>query len=111
MIVHNVAEIAGDIGRRVKARRACWPRAKGLRLIAIPRAHLSPRPLRTMRPDSAKHLGMMTVRGHFAELTATGEIDVEHPENSKIEATINVASIRTHNAQRDKAARVARNAG
>src|SRR4030081_1609684 len=59
-------------------------------------------PYHTQVEFSAKHLGMMTVRGHFAELTATGEIDVEHPENSKIEATINVASIRTHNAQRDK---------
>src|SRR3979490_2359993 len=59
-------------------------------------------PYHTQVEFSAKHLGMMTVRGHFAELTATGDIDVEHPENSKIEATINVASIRTHNAQRDK---------
>ena len=59
-------------------------------------------PYHTQVEFSAKHLGMMTVRGHFAELTATGDIDVEHPEKSKIEATINVASIRTHNAQRDK---------
>jgi polyisoprenoid-binding protein YceI len=59
-------------------------------------------PYHTQVEFSAKHLGMMTVRGHFAELTATGDIDVEHPENSKIQATINVASIRTHNAQRDK---------
>jgi polyisoprenoid-binding protein YceI len=59
-------------------------------------------PYHTQVEFSAKHLGMMTVRGHFAELTATGDIDVEHPENSKIEATVNVSSIRTHNAQRDK---------
>ncbi len=59
-------------------------------------------PYHTQVEFSAKHLGMMTVRGHFAELTATGDIDVEHPENSEIETTINVASIRTHNAQRDK---------
>jgi polyisoprenoid-binding protein YceI len=59
-------------------------------------------PYHTQVEFSAKHLGMMTVRGHFAELTATGDIDVEHPENSTIEATINVPSIRTHNAQRDK---------
>ena len=44
---------------------------------------------------------MMTVCGHFAELTATGDIDVEHPERSQVEATINTASIRTHNEQRD----------
>ena len=51
---------------------------------------------------SAKHLGMMTVRGHFNEVEASGEIYPEAPERSKFEATINVASIRTHNAQRDK---------
>src|SRR5713226_7236139 len=58
-------------------------------------------PYHTQVEFSAKHLGMMTVRGHFAEVTAAGEIDVEHPEHSKIEATINTASIRTHNEQRD----------
>ncbi|HAC47495.1 MAG TPA: hypothetical protein DCF65_15720, partial [Chloroflexi bacterium] len=51
---------------------------------------------------SAKHLGMMTVRGHFAEVTATGDIHPEHPERTTVEATINTASIRTHNEQRDK---------
>src|SRR6202022_1088787 len=59
-------------------------------------------PYHTQVEFSAKHLGMMTVRGHFAELTATGEIDVEHPENSKIEATINLPTTPTHNARRDK---------
>src|SRR5258708_18749789 len=58
-------------------------------------------PYHTQVEFSAKHLGMMTVRGHFAEVTATGEIDVDHPENSEIEATINTASIRTHNEIRD----------
>src|SRR5260370_8032188 len=50
---------------------------------------------------SAKHLGMMTVRGHFAEVTATGDLDPEHPARSTVEAVINTASIRTHNEQRD----------
>jgi len=50
---------------------------------------------------AAKHLGMMTVRGHFAEVTATGDIYPDQPERTKIEATINAASIRTHNEQRD----------
>jgi polyisoprenoid-binding protein YceI len=58
-------------------------------------------PLHTQVEFSAKHLGMMTVRGHFAELTATGDIDVEHPERSQVAATINTASIRTHNEFRD----------
>jgi len=44
----------------------------------------------------------MTVRGHFAEVTATGDIHPEMPELSTIEATISTASIRTHNEQRDK---------
>jgi polyisoprenoid-binding protein YceI len=59
-------------------------------------------PMHTQVEFSAKHLGMMTVRGHFAEVEANGDIDVEHPENSKIEATIKTASIRTHNEQRDR---------
>jgi len=59
-------------------------------------------PYHTQVEFSAKHLGMMTVRGHFSELTVTGDIDVEHPERSTFEAVVNVASIRTHNAQRDK---------
>jgi polyisoprenoid-binding protein YceI len=59
-------------------------------------------PLHTQVEFSAKHLGMMTVRGHFAEVTATGDIHPEKPELSTIEATINTASIRTNNEQRDK---------
>jgi polyisoprenoid-binding protein YceI len=51
---------------------------------------------------SAKHLGMMTVRGLFLEVTATGDIHPDQPEKSHVEATINTASIRTHNEQRDK---------
>jgi len=58
-------------------------------------------PYHTQVEFSAKHLGMMTVRGHFAEVTASCEIDVEHPEHSKIEASINTLSIRTHNETRD----------
>src|ERR1700674_1965734 len=59
-------------------------------------------PYHTQVKFSAKHLGMMTVRGHFNEVTATGNLDPEHPERSTVEATINTASIRTHNEQRDK---------
>jgi len=59
-------------------------------------------PYHTQVEFSAKHLGMMTVRGHFAEVTATGVIDPEHPDRTTVEATINTASIRTHNEQRDK---------
>jgi polyisoprenoid-binding protein YceI len=58
-------------------------------------------PMHTQVEFSAKHLGMMTVRGHFAEVTATGDIHPDHPERTTVEATINSASIRTHNEQRD----------
>src|SRR6266700_2932134 len=58
-------------------------------------------PFHTQVEFSAKHLGMMTVRGHFAEVTASGDIHPEQPERSTVEATISTASIRTHNEQRD----------
>lgn len=58
-------------------------------------------PLHTQVEFSAKHFGMMTVRGNFQEVTAGGEIYPDDPSRSKIEATINTASIRTHNEQRD----------
>jgi polyisoprenoid-binding protein YceI len=58
-------------------------------------------PFHTQVEFSAKHLGMMTVRGHFAEVQATGELFPDHPERSKVDVTINTASIRTHNEQRD----------
>ena len=58
-------------------------------------------PMHTQVEFSAKHLGMMTVRGHFAEVTASGHIDPDNPPSSQVEATINTASIRTHNSQRD----------
>src|SRR5438046_9356095 len=62
-------------------------------------------PFHTQVEFSAKHLGMMTVRGHFNEVVASGEIHPDDPGRSKFEATINTASLRTHNEQRDKALR------
>lgn len=59
-------------------------------------------PMHTQVEFSAKHLGMMTVRGHFNQLTTSGELDPEHPEKSRFEATIQVASIKTNNEQRDR---------
>ena len=50
---------------------------------------------------SAKHFGMMTVRGHFQEVTTSGHVDPAQPETSSFEVTINVASLTTNNAQRD----------
>jgi polyisoprenoid-binding protein YceI len=58
-------------------------------------------PLHLQVEFSAKHLGMMTVRGHFTEVNATGELYPDQPERSNVDVTINTASIRTHNEQRD----------
>jgi polyisoprenoid-binding protein YceI len=58
-------------------------------------------PMHTQVEFSAKHFGMMTVRGHFTDIATRGEVDPEHPENTSIEVTINVASLSTNNPQRD----------
>jgi polyisoprenoid-binding protein YceI len=58
-------------------------------------------PFHTQVEFAAKHLGMMTVRGHFAEISATGNIYPDKPEASSVEITMQTASIRTHNENRD----------
>jgi polyisoprenoid-binding protein YceI len=58
-------------------------------------------PYHTQVEFAAKHLGMMTVRGHFAEVSSAADIDPDHPEASSVEVTIQAASIRTHNEARD----------
>src|SRR5216683_1621803 len=58
-------------------------------------------PMHTQVEFSAKHFGMMTVRGHFNEVTTSGQIDPSNPTASSVEVTINVASLTTNNPQRD----------
>jgi polyisoprenoid-binding protein YceI len=58
-------------------------------------------PYHTQVEFAAKHLGMMTVRGHFADVSATGFIDPDHPEASSADVTIQTTSIRTNNEKRD----------
>ncbi|HUL28249.1 MAG TPA: YceI family protein, partial [Streptosporangiaceae bacterium] len=58
-------------------------------------------PYHTQVEFSAKHLGMMTVRGYFDEVSTTADIDPSHPETATVEATISTASIRTNNGIRD----------
>jgi polyisoprenoid-binding protein YceI len=58
-------------------------------------------PYHTQVEFAAKHLGMMTVRGHFTEINTTGNISPDKPEASSVEITIGAASIRTNNAVRD----------
>ncbi len=58
-------------------------------------------PFHTQVEFAAKHLGMMTVRGHFSDVSATGTIDPDHPEASSVEVTLQTASIRTNHEKRD----------
>jgi len=58
-------------------------------------------PYHTQVEFSAKHLGMMTVRGHFADVSATGDIDPDHPESSSVDVVIRTDSIRTNHEGRD----------
>jgi polyisoprenoid-binding protein YceI len=58
-------------------------------------------PYHTQVEFAAKHLGMMTVRGHFTDVNATGTIYPDKPEASSVEVTVQTASIRTHQAARD----------
>jgi polyisoprenoid-binding protein YceI len=67
----------------------------------IPMGNWQLDPYHTQVEFSAKHLGMMTVRGYFDEVSTTADIDPEHPETAKVEATISTASIRTNNGIRD----------
>jgi hypothetical protein len=45
-------------------------------------------PLHTQVEFAAKHLGMMTVRGHFTDVKATGHIDPGHPEDTAVEVVV-----------------------
>src|SRR5689334_7411441 len=58
-------------------------------------------PYHTQVEFAAKHLGMMTVRGNFLEIEASGDIYPDNPEASAVDVTVQTASIRTHNPQRD----------
>src|SRR5262245_20541550 len=58
-------------------------------------------PYHTQVEFAAKHLGMMTVRGHFADVSSVAEIDPDNLEKMRVEVTIQAASIKTHNDVRD----------
>jgi polyisoprenoid-binding protein YceI len=59
-------------------------------------------PYHTQVEFSARHLGMMKVRGHFADVSAIADIDPDQPEKSSVEITIATASVRTNHEGRDK---------
>ena len=58
-------------------------------------------PMHTQVEFAVKHFGMMTVRGHFREVQANGDIDPNNPEASNLEVTIEAASLTTNNPHRD----------
>src|SRR5919108_1539842 len=58
-------------------------------------------PMHTQVEFAVKHFGMMTVRGRFNGVAVTGTVDPEHPEQTSVDVTIDVASLNTHNPQRD----------
>jgi polyisoprenoid-binding protein YceI len=58
-------------------------------------------PMHTQVEFSAKHFGMMTVRGRFNDVGTKGTVNPDKPEETSIDVTIDVASLNTHNGQRD----------
>lgn len=50
---------------------------------------------------SVKHMMIATVRGRFDRFSGTLNLNEEHPEQSYVEGVVEVASINTHDAQRD----------
>jgi len=58
-------------------------------------------PMHTQVEFAVKHFGMMTVRGHFRDVTASGNIDPNNLLVSNVDVTIDVASLTTNNPQRD----------
>ena len=51
---------------------------------------------------SAKHMGIMTVRGHFNEVQASIDFNEDDFTASSVEATIDAASLATNDAKRDE---------
>jgi polyisoprenoid-binding protein YceI len=58
-------------------------------------------PYHTQVEFSAKHLGMMTVRGQFEDVSAVADIDPDNPEAASVDVTIQTVSVKTNNPARD----------
>ena len=54
---------------------------------------------------AVKHFALTTVRGHFAKFTGTVRYDAAAPERTRVDVTIDAASLETDNAERDAALR------
>ncbi len=58
-------------------------------------------PAHTVVEFSAKHMMITTVKGRFSEVSGRIEADEAHPDRSRVEASMDAASIDTRNEQRD----------
>ena len=58
-------------------------------------------PYHTQVEFTAKHLGMMNVRGRFEDVSAVADIDPDNPEAASVEVTIQTVSVKTNNPARD----------
>jgi polyisoprenoid-binding protein YceI len=58
-------------------------------------------PIHSQAVFAVRHMVVSTVRGHFNTIRGTLEFDEAHPENASIEAEAEVASIDTHDKNRD----------
>lgn len=62
-------------------------------------------PARSVAEFTVTKLGFADVTGHFTDLSGTVRYDASNPENSAVEWTINVASVKTDERRRDEALR------
>src|SRR5438132_11181331 len=58
-------------------------------------------PMHTQVEFSAKHMGLMTVKGHFTNVRAAIDLDEEAFTASSVQATIDTHSLITNDARRD----------
>jgi polyisoprenoid-binding protein YceI len=58
-------------------------------------------PAHSVADFKVRHLMVSNVRGEFSGVSGTVQFDRENPANTKIEATIDVNTIQTRDAQRD----------
>jgi len=58
-------------------------------------------PVHSVADFKVRHLMVSNVRGEFSGVTGTVQFDAANPANSKVEATIDVNTIQTRDAQRD----------
>jgi polyisoprenoid-binding protein YceI len=58
-------------------------------------------PYHTQVEFSAKHLGMMTVRGQFEDVSTVADIDPDNPDSASVDVTIQTVSVKTNNPARD----------